>query len=39
MKKKSKITKLNDKEYEDYITALTGGQDVQLPEISEEKKD
>ncbi len=39
MKKKSKITKLNDKDYSDYIASLTGGESVEIPEINEAKKD
>ena len=34
--KKGKITVLSEKDYEDYLTKLSGGQKLELPEI---KKD
>lgn len=34
--KKGKITVLSDKDYEEYLTKLSGGQKLEIPEI---KKD
>lgn len=39
MKKKSKVTKLNDKDYANYIKRITNGESVSVPEISDVKKD
>ena len=39
MKNKNKVTKLNDKEYEDYIESILTGEKVEVPNISEVKKD
>ncbi len=39
MKNKNKVTKLNDKEYNDYIKSIVNGEKVEVPEISEIKKD
>ena len=39
MKDKNKVAKLNDKEYNDYIKSIANGEKVEVPEISEVKKD
>lgn len=39
MKNKNKVTKLNEKEYEEYIKSITNGETANVPEIAEIKKD
>lgn len=39
MKKKNKVIKLNDRAYEDYIKLVCNGDVLNVPEITEVKKD
>ncbi len=39
MKNKNKITKLNEEEYNSYIESMLNGESVEVPNISEVKKD
>ena len=39
MKNKNKVTKLNEEEYNSYIESMLNGENVEVPNISEVKKD